>query len=113
MRPIPKSRLPHSATLHNVTTDAYQAETDSAAVASLTNVRFEPTSKVVKTKDNTDLQLAAVMFYDMRSSSPRNQAFSIGQAVKFGTSRFKIELIDQLYDARHLHHLEIGLSGGV
>ncbi len=113
MKPIPKSLLPHSATLHNVTVDAYQAETDSAAVASLTCVRFEPSSKIVKTKDNTDRQLAAVMFYDMRSSSPQDQAFSVGQVVKFGSSRYKIELIDQFYDARHLHHLEIGLSGGV
>lgn len=113
MKPIPKSLLPHSAALHNVTVNDYQAETDSAAVASLSCVRFEPSSKIIKTKDNTDRQLTAVMFYDMRSSSPQDQAFSVGQVVKFGTVRYTIELIDQLYDARHLHHLEIGLSGGV
>lgn len=35
------------------------------------NVRIEPSSKVIRDKNNAEVQLAAVLFYDCRNSSPR------------------------------------------
>lgn len=111
MKPIPKSLLPHSAALKSATIDAWQKPVDTP-IAALEHVRVEPSSKIIKSKDNTEKQLAAVMFYDVRNSSPKNQAFAAGQVVVFDGARYEIELVDKLYDARHLHHLEIGMSGG-
>lgn len=108
MKPIPKKLLIHSATLKNVTFDDWQNETFTTA-AELTSIRIEPSSKLVTDKQNRQITLAAIMFYDCRNSSPEAVEFHHGQRVEFNGTLYRIELIEALYDGEKLHHYELGL----
>lgn len=109
MMPIPKALLIHGADLQAVTgKDAWGNETLSNPVG-LKYVRFEPSTKYVKDKQNNEIQLAAVMFYDCRNSRPKGQIFTDGQIVTFNGEGYRVKLVEPLYDGRRLHHYELGL----
>ncbi len=72
-------------------------------------VRFEPTSKLVKSRDNEELQLALLMFYDQRNSSPTGLIFEVDQQIEFNGKKYTIVLNDQEHDESGLHHQEVGL----
>ncbi len=108
MKPIPKSLLIHSATLLSVVRDEWQSETLNP-IATLKNVRFEPLSKLVTDKQNRQITISAVLFFDCRSSTPKDVRFSHGQKIKFGENEYTIEVIEPIYDNKKLHHYEIGL----
>lgn len=110
MKPIPRSLLIHSATLQTATIDDYQSKTYTT-VATLTCIRVEPTTKQVLGSDNLQKQLSAVLIFDARNSRPANTTFLVGQYVSFSGNRYRVEVVDSLYDARKLHHYEVGLSG--
>ena len=111
---IPKKLLIHSATLHNAGTQGIWTDTSETWLASLNRVRFEPYKRIVKTVDNTDVQLAALMFVDGRNSEivPETATFAVGQIVIWDSIKYLVETVEPLYDDSALHHYEIGLSRG-
>lgn len=109
MMPIPKALLIHTAQIQDVgSKDTWGKETLSAPIA-LEYIRLEPCTKYVKDKSNQEIQLAAVLFYDCRNSRPRGQAFHDDQVLAFNGERYRIKLVEPLYDGRRLHHYEIGM----
>ena len=72
-------------------------------------VRIEPSSKVIKDKNNNEIQLAAALFFDCKNSKPKNILFEEGDIVVFNNQKHKIQLIEPLFDEKKLHHYEIGL----
>lgn len=109
MKPIPKSLLIHDVQIQTVSgKDAWGAEEFSAPVP-VHYVRLEPSTKYVKNKQNEEIQLAAVLFYDCHNSRPRGLTFHDGQAVAFHGEMYRIQLVEPLYDGRKLHHFEVGL----
>jgi len=109
---IPYQLLIHSAT-HNYTPSHgnWGAET-FAGTRALTYVRFEPSSKLITTKDNRQVQLAATMFYDCKNSAPSGVTFTEGdQIIQTGGRVYKVETVDNCNDEIGLHHYELGLSG--
>lgn len=72
-------------------------------------VRIEPSSKVIKDKNNNEIQLAATFFFDCKNSKPKNILFEEGDIVVFNNQKHKIQLIEPLFDEKKLHHYEIGL----
>ena len=72
-------------------------------------VRMEPSSKVIKDKNNNEIQLAATLFFDCRNSKPKNILFEEGDTIIFNKQKHKIQLIEPLFDEKKLHHYEIGL----
>jgi len=113
-RAIPKKLLIHSATLHNAGTQGIWTDTTETWLASLNRVRFEPYNRIVKTVDNTDVQLAALMFVDTRNSEivPDGVSFAVGHVVVWNGIKYLVETVEPLYDDSALHHYEIGLSRG-
>lgn len=75
----------------------------------LHSVRLEPSSKVIKDKNNNEVQLAATLFFDCKNSKPKNILFEEGDIVVFNNQKHKIQLIEPLFDEKKLHHYEIGL----
>lgn len=75
----------------------------------LHSVRLEPSSKVIKDKNNNEVQLAATLFFDYKNSKPKNISFEEGDVVIFNKQKLKIQLIEPLFDEKKLHHYEIGL----
>lgn len=73
-------------------------------------VRIEPSSKMIKDKNNNEIQLAATFFYDCKNSKPKNILFEEGDIVVFNNQKHKIQLIEPLFDEKKLHHYEIGLA---
>lgn len=113
-RAIPKGLLPHSASLYAAGTAGLWTDGADTWLATIANVRLEPYSRIIKNTDNTDVQLSAMMFFDMRNSSltPSTVSFSVGQIIVCNSIRYQIETVEPLYDDADLHHYEIGLSRG-
>lgn len=110
MKPIPRSLLIHEATLQTESKDAWQAVT-TEIVANLKRVRVEPSSQQVITADGTTKQLAALLFYDTVNSLPKAVTFVVGQQVVYSGTTYTVESVEPLFEARKLHHYEVGLSG--
>ena len=72
-------------------------------------MRIEPSSKVIKDKNNNEIQLAATFFVDCKNNKPQNASFEEGDIVVFNNQKHKIQLIEPLFDEKKLHHYEIGL----
>ena len=115
MIPIPRRLLIHSCQL--VTELPKDKWGNVSAVSEvLSCVRIEPCAKVVKSADGVDVQLSAVMFFDMHTSFPRSAVFKLSgdegcerQVVIFEGRRYVVGSIERLYDTKGVHHLEIGL----
>ena len=111
MLPIPLRLLIHEATLNEVERSDYGAEQDKL-ITQLYHVRFEPSTRIVHTADNQDVQCVAKLFIDGVSSWPVGVSPSVGNSVIWEGRRYKIQAIQRLYDDRGLHHLEVELSDG-
>lgn len=109
MKPIPKKLLIHTVQLRAVNDkNAWGNETLGDPIE-LKNVRLEPSTKYVKDKDHNEIQLAAMLFFDIHNSRPHGQIFNDGQVLVFNGERYRIQLVEPLYDGRRLHHYELGL----
>lgn len=107
---IPRAALPHAAQLSPCTgSDSWGKEEYGKAV-SLRYVRLEPSSRIVRDKQNTERQLLAVMFYDCKNSLPAGITFTDGSKVSFGGHEYTVAVVDTLYaDGSAPHHYELGL----
>lgn len=109
MRPIPKSLLIHTATY------AREASAKRWTEAVLTNrqelqfVRMEKAEKMVRDKNNAEIQTAAILFYDCKNSLPKEMEFAVDDIILFNGQRHKIQSVKVLYDEKRLHHYEIEL----
>lgn len=111
MLPIPIGMLIHEAALNEVITDKWGAEQDKLLFR-LEHVRFEPSTRIVHTGDNADVQCTALMFIDSVSSWPIGVTPSVGNSVVWEGRRYKVQDVQRLYDENRLHHLEVELSDG-
>lgn len=75
----------------------------------LTHVRLEPSSKVVRDKSGVEIQLAAALFYDCRNSRPQGVEFATDDIITFNDQKHRLVLVEPLYDGEKLHHYELGL----
>ena len=108
MLPIPKNLLIHSAFLQSVKKDKWQSES-LQTIAEMKKIRVDPSSKLVTSKDNRQITLSAVLFYDCKNSRPSNISFEHGQKIIFNGITYTVETIEMLYDDKKLHHYELGL----
>lgn len=109
IKPIPKKLLIHAVTCATEgKKDRWGECTDSSAVR-LSFVRLEPSSKVVRDKNNAEVRLAAVLFYDCVNSRPSGFNFAVDQIIDFNGDRYRIQIVEPLYDGQKLHHYEMGL----
>ncbi|MFR0881366.1 MAG: putative minor capsid protein [Oscillospiraceae bacterium] len=106
---MPKALLIHSAKLLEVSTENTWQSEETAEIATLKNIRIEPLSKLVTAKDNTQVTLTAVLFYDCKNSRPSGVSFKQGQKIIFNSIEYIVETIEPLYDGQKLHHYELGL----
>ena len=108
MRPMPVNLLLHAATLYDVEMDDYQHEYDKIA-AVLERIRIEPSQKIIVDANGADVQCAATLFYDNRSSLPHGVYFKVGQAVFFDGERYRVADVQSFYDGTRMHHQEVTL----
>lgn len=110
--PIPTWMLPHSAT------QSYGTPTDNGwggktwPSRSLTHVLFEPTSKLIRTSDNREIQLSAIMYFDCRNSGPAGATFALGDQIQQidGRTYTVVGGVDPLLEGTRAHHWEVELA---
>ena len=118
LRPIPARILRSTATVNVCSgTDTYQNQTYTTYTVK--RVHLQPTERIAKTKDNTDLQLNSVLFVDARISRPALNWRELLESAhdKGGDMRvtirgvtYTVATADGLRDdTDRLHHWEIGL----
>lgn len=112
MRPIPKSLLIHTVTLHKkINKDKWgKGELDQGT--ELTYVRMEPSGKIVRDKNNAEIQLVAILFYDCKNSRPKDVVFKVDDLIAFNGVMHRVEVVEPMYDDKRLHHYELGLVKG-
>lgn len=109
MKPIPKRLLIHSAeAIKQENADMWDNKTDKT-VALLENVRIEPSNALTVTKDNRQIKLSAVLFFDCTHSRPAGFDFSETDIIEAIGGRYEVISVDKLYDEKKLHHYEVGL----
>lgn len=109
MRPIPKKLLIHAVTLHKKTGEGRWGDDQLNDGLKLTYVRMEPSSKIVRDKNNAEIQLAATLFYDCKNSRPKDIAFAVDNIIVFNGQKHRVQIVEPLYDGERLHHYEMGL----
>lgn len=112
MRAIPKALLIHTIALHTKENEDRWGNGNLDVGITVQRVRMEPSSKIIRDKNNAEVQLSATLFYDCRNSCPRNVKFAKDNIVSFNGEKYRIETIEALYDRKRLHHYEMGLVKG-
>ncbi len=109
MRSIPKCLLIHEA-VHAESTDSDRWGSETLVKRQkMDNIRIEPTEKVIRDKNNAEVQLAAILFYDCRNSRPKGMEFKADDIILVNKEMYKGQVCEPLYDAKKLHHWELGL----
>lgn len=109
MRQIPKSLLPHTITLYKKNEEDRWGKMTLDAGKKVRFVRLEPSTQIIRNKDNVEIQLSAILFYDCKNSNPANITFSAEDIIVFNGVRHQIKVVEPLYDKKRLHHYELGL----
>lgn len=110
MKAIPKSLLPHTVMLYKQEdSGGFYEESSLDNGTEISFVRMEPSSKIIRDKNNAEVQLAATIFYDCRNSQPRNLSFAVDDIISFNGMKHQIKTVEPLYGRRKLHHYELGL----
>jgi len=115
MKPIPLMILNQSATHKRVTKDNWGAET--TVDYTLTNVYFEPSNNIVKSKDNTEVVSSGIMVFDIVNSVNKLvdvvslPVFNYDDIIVFDSKEYRIIKVDPIYQANttDIHHYEIYL----
>jgi len=109
MKPIPRKLLIHTVTVVSDIFKGTWGNETSGTRTDISFVRIEPRSELVIDKQNRQVKLSGLMFYDCVNSSPAFK-FSESNKIEFHGNAYNIAFIKELYDASKLHHLEIGLA---
>lgn len=112
MRPIPKKLLIHTVTLHKKINEDRWGKGELDPGMNLNHVRIEPSGKIVRDKNNAEIQLSATLFYDCRNSAPHDVEFEVDDIVVFNGVKHRVEVVEPLYDDKRLHHYELGMVKG-
>ncbi len=109
MQAIPKRLLIHNVKMYKKQNEDKWGKCSENSENELRFVRFEPSSKIVRTTNNVEVQLSATLIYDCKNSRPKNVKFELDDIISFNGEKHRVQLIEPLYDGKKLHHFEIGL----
>lgn len=111
LKPIPKKLLIHSGVYTKVTAkDKWGAETGTPTITDLSDIRIEPSSAIKLSKDNKEIQLKSLLFYDCVNSLPIGVSFELENTITFLGTDYIIVSIDPIFALSGIHHYEIGLA---
>lgn len=119
MRPIPKKMLIHHAVLVTEYAPDLWGKASEAEACPLDRIRIESSHRNVTTKEQQQITLSAVLFFDCINSACPVPFLLEGdtyggktvknQFVEWNSRKYAIQAIDLLYDDKKLHHYEVGL----
>lgn len=121
IKPIPKKELIHSAELITEFSPDKWGKPQKSETVQLEHVRIGSSAQHVINGNGETVQLAAVLFFDCRNSSPADVSFALKddtvnggtvvlQKVSFGGRLYTVQTVEALYaDRNRIHHYEAGL----
>ena len=109
MRQIPKRLLIHSVNFCKKPVKDSWGKEEEPKKTPLSFVRIEPSSTITRDKNNQEIKLSAVLFYDCKNSRPKDLKIAEDDLIVFNGQKLKVVSVDPCYDERRLHHYEIGL----
>lgn len=112
IRPIPKKLLVHSAMLYKMIEEDRWGKSHLDAGIALEKIKMEPSTQIVRDKNNAEIQLAATLFFDCKNSRPKGTVFQVDDIIVFNGMRFQVKTIETLYADTTPHHYEVGLIKG-
>jgi hypothetical protein len=121
MQSIPARILIHSGT----TTIYYDADkwggTPDAVTAPIAGIRIEPYRRETHDRDQQEVTLTAMMYYDTHNSTCTLPFVLPGDTYNGGKVKqqtisalgrvFVVKTVEPIYDDQALHHYEVGLCG--
>lgn len=108
MKPIPKCLLIHSAKVSEEKAGGW-GSSGLQLLEMFEDIRIEPSSKIVRDKNNKEVQLAATLFFDCKNSKGSTDNLKEDRIVDFQGDKYRIVAVEPLYDRKKLHHYEIGM----
>lgn len=119
LRPIPMQILKTAATL-KVPIDTDRWGEPVYQTYELKRTHLQPSNSVKKTRDNADVVLRSLLFYDCRNSLPRGLDFNalktaaddVGGVIALDINglEYHLETVEAIPDDRGaVHHYELGL----
>lgn len=109
IKPIPKKLLIHTVIYGKEEENDRWGSGTFKEKQTIKHIRIEPSSKIIRDKNNAEIQLAATVFYDCRNSLPRGMVFSLDDIIIFNGQKYQVKDIEPLYDRKKLHHYELGV----
>ena len=110
MKAIPKKLLIHSAAVYQETkTGAGWNGKELELTGQFTHIRIEPSSQVIRDKNNREQQLSATIFFDCKNSQSTAGDPKEDLILDFQGDKYRIVSVEPLYDGKRLHHYEIGM----
>lgn len=109
MRQIPKKLLIHTVKLHKTLSKDRWGKAELDEGTEIRRVRVEPSRKIVRDKNNAEIRLAAVLFYDCVNSQPRDIHFNVDDILSFYGQKYRVLNVEPLFDGENLHHYEVEL----
>lgn len=112
IKSIPKNLLIHTAKLYREPeeTENRWESVEPQEIAEVERIRIEPSSRIVRDKNNAEIQIAATLFFDCRNSRPLDIAIKEDDIIVFNGQKHSVTTVEPLYDNGRLHHYEIGLA---
>ena len=108
---IPRTMLPHTATLKRATGIDENLNKTYAATVTLNFVRFEPAKKTALTSLGEQRDDKMVLFFDCLNSLPFGQTFEQLDEIEFNGIKLSIREVNPEYTVYGTpHHYEIYLS---
>ncbi len=106
--PIPLHLLPHTVELYRLKSDDRWDNEYSDKPIRVDNVRFEYSTKLIKDKTGSEIQLKGMLYYDNVNSKPKDTIFNVSDKIKFNENEYTIMFIQPILAIKP-HHIEIGL----
>lgn len=108
--PIPRSLLPHTATLKKATGVDARGKPTYADDVTLNYIRFETARKNALTALGEQRNDLGVLFFDMQNSLPAGTTFAVNDQVIFEGRTFTVREVTPEYTVYgNPHHYEVAL----
>ena len=109
MRAIPKRLLIHRAKVYGEEGGDWSGG-EPKLLGVLEHVRAEPESRVVRDKNNRELKLSAVLFFDCKNSRSTAGEPKEDMLLELLGERFRVVSVEPFFDESGIHHYELGLA---
>lgn len=121
MQSIPAQILIHSGTMTIYYAPDKWGGTPTATTAPISRVRIEPYRRETHDRDQQEVTLTAMLFFDCKNSACELPFVLPGDAYNGGKVKqetisalgrvFVVKTVEPIYDDQALHHFEVGLCG--